>query len=54
MTEEKQDQQQGLDARECALIAAKAADEKKATDIMIQQVGVLVSAPLRRLRLRFS
>lgn len=43
MIEEKQDQQQGLDARECALIAAKAADEKKATDIMIQQVGVLVS-----------
>lgn len=43
MTEEKQDQQQGLDARECALIAAKAADAKKATDIMIQQVGALVS-----------
>ncbi len=32
-----------LTPRECALIAAKAADEKKATDIMVQQVGVLVS-----------
>jgi ribosome-associated protein len=29
--------------RECALIAAKAADDKKATDIMIQEVGKLTS-----------
>lgn len=29
--------------RECALIAAKAADDKKATDIMVQEVGALVS-----------
>lgn len=32
-----------LTARECALIAAKAADEKKATDIMVQDVSDLVS-----------
>lgn len=31
-----------LDARSCALIAARAADEKKATDIMVQEVGALV------------
>ena len=30
-------------ARECALIAAKAADEKKATDIMVQDVHELIS-----------
>ncbi|MBQ9021137.1 MAG: ribosome silencing factor [Eggerthellaceae bacterium] len=30
-------------ARECALIAAKAADSKKATDIMIQEVGTITS-----------
>ena len=30
-------------ARECALIAAKAADEKKATDIMVQEVGAITS-----------
>lgn len=30
-------------ARECALIAAKAADQKKATDIMIQEVGAISS-----------
>lgn len=30
-------------ARECALIAARAADEKKATDIMVQEVGELIS-----------
>ena len=30
-------------ARECALLAAKAADEKKATDIMIQEVGAITS-----------
>lgn len=29
--------------RECALIAARAADEKKATDIMVQEVGALIS-----------
>ena len=29
-------------ARECAIIAAKAADEKKATDIMVQQVDELI------------
>ncbi|MGN0301629.1 MAG: ribosome silencing factor [Anaerotardibacter sp.] len=29
-------------SRECALIAARAADERKATDIMIIQVGALV------------
>lgn len=29
--------------RECALIAAIAADEKKATDIMVQEVGELIS-----------
>lgn len=29
--------------RECALIAACAADEKKATDIMVQEVGELIS-----------
>ena len=30
-------------ARECALLAAKAADEKKATDIMVQEVGAITS-----------
>lgn len=30
------------DARTCALIAAKAANEKKATDIMVQEVGDLI------------
>lgn len=30
-------------ARECALIAAKAADDKKATDIMVQEVGAITS-----------
>lgn len=29
-------------SRECALIAARAADEKKATDIMVQEVGDLI------------
>ena len=29
-------------SRECALIAARAADEKKATDIMVQEVGGLI------------
>ena len=29
-------------SRECALIAACAADEKKATDIMVQEVGELI------------
>ena len=31
-------------SRECALIAAKAADERKATDIMVQEVKELVSS----------
>ena len=30
-------------AREYALLAAKAADEKKATDIMVQEVGAITS-----------
>ena len=30
-------------SRECALIAARAADEKKATDIMVQEVRDLIS-----------
>lgn len=30
-------------SRQCALIAARAADEKKATDIMVQEVGELIS-----------
>lgn len=30
-------------AKECALIAARAADEKKATDIMVQEVKGLIS-----------
>ena len=34
---------QDLNARACALVAAKAADSKKATDIMVQQVGVISS-----------
>lgn len=32
------------DPRTCALLAAKAADEMKATDIMIQEVGGLMTA----------
>ena len=46
MTEEQQtssEERKELTARECALVAAKAADEKKATDIMVQHVGELVS-----------
>lgn len=31
-------------ARACALVAAKAADSKKATDIMVQEVGEVVSS----------
>lgn len=31
------------DSRTCALLAAKAADEKKATDIIVQEVGALSS-----------
>ncbi len=34
---------EGLDPRACALVAAKGADAKKATDIMVQEVGALVS-----------
>ena len=33
-------------ARECALIAAKAADEHKATDIMVLEVGQLVDVAM--------
>ena len=33
-----------LSIRECALLAAKIADEKKATDIIVQEVGALISA----------
>ncbi len=39
----KEEQVKGkLTSRECALLAAKAADEKKATDIMVQDVRELV------------
>ena len=31
-------------SRECALIAARAADEKKATDILVQDVRELIGA----------
>ena len=31
-----------LDSRACAIIAAQAADEKKATDIMVQEVAKLI------------
>lgn len=41
MTEKKT---ANYDSRKCALIAAKAADEQKATDIMIQEVRDLMSA----------
>ncbi|MEY8562166.1 ribosome silencing factor [Eggerthellaceae bacterium 3-80] len=34
--------QQPLDSKSCALIAARAADEKKATDIMVQEVRDLI------------
>lgn len=34
---------QTLSSKECALIAARAADEKKATDIMVQEVKELIS-----------
>lgn len=35
-------ERQAAFSRECALIAAKAADEKKATDIMVQEVRDLI------------
>ena len=35
-------EQQAAFSRKCALIAAKAADEKKATDIMVQEVRDLI------------
>lgn len=38
-----QETRQKVSIRECALIAAKAADEKKASDIMVQEVGNLIS-----------
>ena len=37
-------EQQAAFSRKCALIAAKAADEKKATDIMVQEVRDLIDA----------
>ncbi len=42
MTEENEIQPKRATSRECALIAAKAADEKKATDILVQDVRELV------------
>lgn len=33
---------QDVSSRECALITARAADAKKATDIMVQEVGALI------------
>ncbi len=41
MTDAKNDTTEAS-SRECALIAARAADEKKATDIMVQEVGELI------------
>ncbi len=41
MTDAKKDTTEAS-SRECALIAARAADEKKATDIMVQEVGELI------------
>lgn len=35
-------EQQAAFSRQCAIIAAKAADEKKATDIMVQEVRELI------------
>lgn len=35
-------EQLSLDSKSCALIAARAADEKKATDIMVQEVRDLI------------
>lgn len=40
---DKKDLSPELSARESALIAARAAEEKKASDIMVQEVGALVS-----------
>lgn len=42
MSETKMEETTELTSRECALIAARAADEKKATDIMVQEVGELI------------
>lgn len=41
MTEQNTEKKQ-VDSRACALIAARAADEKKATDILVQDVRELV------------
>ena len=41
MTEPKRESIEAT-PRECAIIAARAADEKKATDIMVQEVGELI------------
>ena len=41
-TIETAEEAQPLSSRECALIAAKAADSKKATDIMVQEVRDLI------------
>lgn len=42
MTEQNKEAVEEVSSRECALIAARAADEKKATDIMVQEVGALI------------
>ena len=43
MADKPKQQIQEKPARECALVAAIAADSKKATDIMVQEVGGLIS-----------
>ena len=42
MSETKMEETTELTSRECALIAARASDEKKATDIMVQEVCELI------------
>ncbi len=41
--DEKMDETSNLTARDWAIIAARAADEKKATDIVVQEVGNLIT-----------
>ena len=43
MADEPKQEIQEKPSRECALVAAIAADSKKATDIMVQEVGGLIS-----------